>query len=321
MNPPSVSPDRPRKAPAASPREVHASVARTRRLWPLAVVIFLQVAVPAVRSAEEDSFALRVKPFLRQYCQRCHNAEKRTSGIRVDHLDAAVGDGQVRLWGAIRKQVASDAMPPEDEPQPPAAERQRVNEWITRALEVARSRPMPKNGGMRRLTVAQYRNTLRELLRLEDDLGKSKGSGIKKGTDPLLGSTPVGRDRDGKDRGNRIQTESVAPRSGVGSKSRCGPVRTPAWPTSPTTSSPGREWTRRGADLRRNSLADHLEGDRINPRATGPDESQSVVDPGRIPGDIPDRLEHAPFAGRDRPVRHVILEVQGSWAESVLLDA
>ena len=29
---------------------------------------------------------------------------------------------------------------------------------------------MPKNGGARRLTVAQYRNTLRELLLLEDDL-------------------------------------------------------------------------------------------------------------------------------------------------------
>ena len=29
---------------------------------------------------------------------------------------------------------------------------------------------MPKNGGVRRLTVAQYRNTLRELLLLEEDL-------------------------------------------------------------------------------------------------------------------------------------------------------
>ena len=37
-------------------------------------------------------------------------------------------------------------------------------------METARSRPTPKNGGARRLTVAQYRNTLRELLLLEDDL-------------------------------------------------------------------------------------------------------------------------------------------------------
>ena len=43
-------------------------------------------------------------------------------------------------------------------------------EWITRALDVARSRPTPKNGLVRRLTVSQYRNTLRELLLLDDDL-------------------------------------------------------------------------------------------------------------------------------------------------------
>ena len=61
-------------------------------------------------------------------------------------------------------------MPPEDEPQPTAAERKQIDEWIARALEAARSRPTPKNGGARRLTVAQYRNTLRELLLLEDDL-------------------------------------------------------------------------------------------------------------------------------------------------------
>ena len=61
-------------------------------------------------------------------------------------------------------------MPPESAPQPNSAERQAAFDWITAALEVARSRPTPKNGNVRRLTVSQYRNTLRELLLLEDDL-------------------------------------------------------------------------------------------------------------------------------------------------------
>jgi hypothetical protein len=61
-------------------------------------------------------------------------------------------------------------MPPKGQPQPTSAERQQVVEWITRALDVARSRPTPKNGLVRRLTVSQYRNTLRELLLLDDDL-------------------------------------------------------------------------------------------------------------------------------------------------------
>ncbi|MEZ6114586.1 MAG: DUF1587 domain-containing protein [Pirellulaceae bacterium] len=43
-------------------------------------------------------------------------------------------------------------------------------QWIGEGLTAARRRPVPKNGGARRLTVAQYRNTLRELLLLDDDL-------------------------------------------------------------------------------------------------------------------------------------------------------
>jgi len=119
-----------------------------------------------------NSFAQQVKPFLDQHCLRCHNPENLMSGIRVDHLDAGLDDRQLKLWEAIERQLSSQAMPPEDESQPTANERQMVAQWIRQALTIARSRPAPKNGGVRRLTVAQYRNTLRELLLLEDDLGE-----------------------------------------------------------------------------------------------------------------------------------------------------
>lgn len=92
------------------------------------------------------------------------------SGIRVDHLNASLEDPQLRLWEAIEKQIHDKTMPPEEEPPPTDLERARVAGWIREALEIARSRPPPKNGSVRRLTVAQYRNTLRELLLLEDDL-------------------------------------------------------------------------------------------------------------------------------------------------------
>ncbi len=61
-------------------------------------------------------------------------------------------------------------MPPKGLPQPAPAERDQIVAWITQALEVARLRPAPKNGVVRRLTVAQYRNTLKELLQLDDDV-------------------------------------------------------------------------------------------------------------------------------------------------------
>jgi mono/diheme cytochrome c family protein len=117
-----------------------------------------------------DSFARQAKPFLNQHCVRCHHADKQTSGVRVDQLSAALEDRHLRLWESIRRQILDEAMPPADEPQPTAAEREAMVTWIEQALNVARSRPTPKNGLVRRLTVAQYRNTLRELLLLDDDL-------------------------------------------------------------------------------------------------------------------------------------------------------
>ncbi|HWA99932.1 MAG TPA: LamG-like jellyroll fold domain-containing protein, partial [Pirellulales bacterium] len=134
----------------------------------------LLVAVPTSiqgdDAALEHLFAARVGPFLKQHCVRCHNIDEAMSGVRVDHLDAGLDDRQIKTWEAVRKQIADEVMPPEDEPQPTAGQRQAMIGWIDTALNVARVRPRPKNGLVRRLTVAQYRNTLRDLLKIDDDL-------------------------------------------------------------------------------------------------------------------------------------------------------
>ena len=102
---------------------------------------------------------------------RCHNVENSTAGIRVDLLDASFDDDQIRIWerGPAKDPRRHDAA------EGPAAAHRRPNgsRWSSgsgTALEVARLRPAPKNGLVRRLTVAQYRNTLRELLLLDNDL-------------------------------------------------------------------------------------------------------------------------------------------------------
>jgi hypothetical protein len=126
--------------------------------------------LPAFAAESKQHFTAHVRPFLDTYCVRCHHAEERTSGVRVDHLDGTLDDRQLKLWEHIRDQVAERAMPPEEEQAPSSAERQRVVQWIEQFLAQARLQPSPKNGLVRRLTVAQYRNTLRELLLLEDEL-------------------------------------------------------------------------------------------------------------------------------------------------------
>ncbi|MDG2128350.1 MAG: DUF1587 domain-containing protein, partial [Fuerstiella sp.] len=101
---------------------------------------------------------------------RCHTEEKMEAGVRLDQLDGSREDRHLFLWKDILKQVEDEAMPPEDEPQPTAIERQLLVDWIQQTLVTARSRNAEKNGSVRRLTVAQYRNTIRDLLGLEDNL-------------------------------------------------------------------------------------------------------------------------------------------------------
>ena len=120
--------------------------------------------------AIRDRFAKDVQPLLNKYCLRCHNPDEMKSGIRVDQLDGRLADRRLFLWKNIQAQLAEQAMPPEDEPQPTAAERKLLEQWIRDGLVTALSRQTEKNGAVRRLTVAQYRNTLRDLLGIQDDL-------------------------------------------------------------------------------------------------------------------------------------------------------
>ena len=129
-------------------------------------------AAPATANPNEQAFEKLVKPFFDQNCMLCHDTDTATAGIRVDQLDASFEDRQIRPWEAIRQKIGDGTMPPEGMPQPTAAERKQMVDWITENIEAARIRVAPKNGLVRRLTVAQYRNTLQELLKLDDDLTK-----------------------------------------------------------------------------------------------------------------------------------------------------
>ena len=151
-------------------------------------------ALPAKEPAVvQQDFQRLVQPLLKRYCFDCHGERKPKAGIRVDYLDGTVPDKEVRHWEIIRKQLLEEEMPPEDETQPTKAERALMVVWIDEALAMARSRVRPKNGGARRLTVAQYGNTLRDLLGIEEDLtgvlppdGVSKDGFVNNGQSMLL---------------------------------------------------------------------------------------------------------------------------------------
>ncbi|MFL2942316.1 MAG: DUF1592 domain-containing protein [Limisphaerales bacterium] len=157
-------------------------------------LLMLAAVLPAKEpSVVQQDFQRTVQPLLKRYCFDCHGERKPKAGIRVDYLDGSVPDKEVRHWEIIRKQLLEEEMPPEDEEQPTKAERALMTVWIDEALAMARSRVRPKNGGARRLTVAQYDNTLRDLLGIEEDLtgvlppdGVSKDGFVNNGQSMLL---------------------------------------------------------------------------------------------------------------------------------------
>ena len=76
----------------------------------------------SVAAPSDPSFEQFVKPFLTQNCQRCHNVDNSTAGVRVDLLDSHFEDNQVKVWEAVQRRVRAGTMPPKGLPQPTAAE-------------------------------------------------------------------------------------------------------------------------------------------------------------------------------------------------------
>ena len=123
--------------------------------------------------AASAGFEQQIRPILHKHCLRCHNADDPQSGVRVDQLTAIPEDRHLALLKGIQRQVDDGAMPPEDQLALSAVEKQTLVNWIDRSLLSASKRNRQKNGSARRLTVAQYRNTLRDLLGIRDDLTKA----------------------------------------------------------------------------------------------------------------------------------------------------
>jgi len=101
-----------------------------------------------------------VQPMLRQHCVRCHNADEQNGDVRLDDLS----DADAELLTNIYEQITSLQMPPEDEPQPSNTQRSALANQI---LKIAKSRPA-ELGGLRRLNKREYRNTVQDLLGLQE---------------------------------------------------------------------------------------------------------------------------------------------------------
>lgn len=147
-----------------------------RGLGRLACLVFLLLTSrPLV--AQDRTFQDVVAPTLRQHCYTCHGPDRQESRLRLDEL-GGMQPGNRNLWTLVYERMRSGEMPPSDRPQPSAAAKQQVLQWITQ-----RQRALGP-GGMRRLNRRELAAALRDVTGLGIDFTQAlPGDGTVAGFD------------------------------------------------------------------------------------------------------------------------------------------
>ena len=119
-----------------------------------------------------------VRPIMEKYCFGCHDEDLQRGGVQLDNLNPDFVDGpDAESWHTALDQINAGAMPPEGKRRYTDEERRILVDWITASLEEAAKVKNEKNNknraNLRRLTKAQYTNSLKDILGLDIDFGKS----------------------------------------------------------------------------------------------------------------------------------------------------
>lgn len=138
----------------------------------LALIVFVGF-LPSVAADEASPSDDLAQEFFSRHCQSCHAPAKPKGKLDLQNLSRDFSDRENRgRWLAAVEQLKAGTMPPEGEPQPPAEEVQRLIDWINERVQLAEAAHSATQGRvvLRRLSRAEYANTVRDLLGAEVDL-------------------------------------------------------------------------------------------------------------------------------------------------------
>ena len=130
----------------------------------LAAIGLAIAASPALATPEA------IDGFFQHHCLDCHSGQKPEAGLDLTALPRDLADPKaMRTMVRIHDRIARGEMPPVDAERPPAAEVAAVTRLLDERLVAADSARIEKTGRarMRRMTVREFENTLRDLLALE----------------------------------------------------------------------------------------------------------------------------------------------------------
>ncbi len=136
------------------------------------VLALCGASLQVLLAAEPIPFS-KVAPLLKQHCGKCHGSDvqkpkgdKPKSELRIDKLNPDLIQGQDgEQWQEVLNRLNFGDMPPKEEPQLAAAERDLITGWI---VQEKRRAALTKNPAahFRRLTRREYERTMQDLLGL-----------------------------------------------------------------------------------------------------------------------------------------------------------
>ena len=101
------------------------------------------------------------------YCAKCHGQEQTKGDVNLIQFEKT-GEvlKSIKIWKTVLEQVGGGDMPPENKPQPTAAEREKLLGWLKDLVTRVESGALGKDPGRvtaRRLNRNEYNNTIQDL--------------------------------------------------------------------------------------------------------------------------------------------------------------
>ena len=107
---------------------------------------------------------------LDRYCVTCHSQRLKTAGFAVEGLDLSNVPAHAEAWEKVVRKLRAREMPPPGAPRPAATALASTAAWLENTLDAAAATaPNPGRVAVHRLSRAEYRNAIRDLLGLELD--------------------------------------------------------------------------------------------------------------------------------------------------------
>lgn len=121
-----------------------------------------------VTGSADEAQRAAIGPFVQKYCVNCHGPDEQSGERRFDTLAVEITDSNsLAEFQDILDQLNLGEMPPADELQPSDDERRQAVTWLTeRVAGFHAARSTHGETILRRLNSREYRNTIRDLFRL-----------------------------------------------------------------------------------------------------------------------------------------------------------